>query len=190
MDIRPFLPKPSAPPLADFLGPLEPKPDSCSSFSQPRDCFARALRGATRDDVLLLNMGYAYGLMDPHTIPTREIGRWRRDHVRAFVADVCAIFPGTVVYMNTAPTVASTAASAWNNARLMLWSEIVMPLILAETNWLVFDMWSVAADFVGTQLYDDSVHIPGRLTQIGWAFLGQMLCGSGYGNMNTAGKRF
>ena len=183
MDIRPFQPKPSAPPMAEFLGPLEPMPDSCSS-AQPRDCFARALRGATRDDVLLLvNIGYSYGLMDPHTIAARELGHWRRDHVRAFVADVRAVFPGTVVYMNTPPTLANTASSSWNNARLMLWSEIIMPLLLAETDWLVFDMWSVAADFVGTPLFAESVHMPGRLTQIGWAFLGQMLCFNGGFNM-------
>lgn len=177
MDIRPFQPAPSRPPLPEFLGPMEPMPDSCGNV-EPRICFGRALRNATDNDVLLVNMGYSYGLMDPNSIPARELGDWRRSHVRAFIANVRAVFSGTVVYMNTPPFFASGSSGAWNNARLVLWSEIVMPLFLAESDWLVFDMWSVASDFVGTNLYADAVHMPGRLTQIGWAFLQQMLCPS------------
>ena len=51
-----------------------------------------------------------------------------------------------------------------------------MPLILQETDWLVFDLWTVASDFVGTELYLDPAHFSERLTHIGWAFLEQMLC--------------
>jgi len=177
-DSAPFLPAPSTPPLPEYDGVLHKVNvlvDTCG-IEAPRDCFGRLLKDATADDILILQVGYYYALMDPHTVPVREQRLWRQAHVRAFIALLKELFPGTVVYMNVAPALVTTASSSWSDVRTTTWNEMIMPLLLAETDWLVFDLWSVVSDFVGSPLFEDRIHFPGRLTQIGWGFLEQMLC--------------
>jgi hypothetical protein len=177
-DSSPFRPAPSPPPLPEYDGVLHKVNelvDTCG-IEAPRDCFGRLLKDATADDILILQVGYYYALMDPHTVPVREQRLWRQAHVRAFIALLKELFPGTVVYMNVAPALVTTASASWSDVRTTTWNEMIMPLLLAETDWLVFDLWSVVSDFVGSPLFEDRIHFPGRLTQIGWGFLEQMLC--------------
>ena len=179
MDARVFQPSPSANPLPDTFGRPENDPNQISDVCEaqaPRDCFGRILAGADVNDVLIINVGYAYGYMDPHTVPERDMLLFKIEHVRTFVALINDLFPGTVIFMAVPPTAPINVSGVWNYARLIHWNELVMQIILAETEWLVFDLWSVARDFAGSALYADAVHIPGRLTQLAWGFIDQMLC--------------
>jgi hypothetical protein len=139
-DSRPFRPTPSVAPLPEFdyvLNKVGDLFDFCGEEA-PRDCFARLLQDATADDVFVVNLGYAYAIMDPHTVPTREMRQWRIAHIRTFVALVKELFPGKVVYMNVAPAQITSAAAAWSDVRMTSWNELVMQLIMTETDWPVF----------------------------------------------------
>ena len=177
-DSSQFRPAPSTPPLPEYdvvsnkVGDLV---DICGVES-PRDCFGRLLKDATADDIFLINLGYVYAIMDPHSVPKNQQRLWHQAHVRTFIALLKELFPGTVVYMNVAPALVTSASSSWTDVRTMAWNEMIMPLLLVETDWLVFDLWSVVSEFVGSPLFEDRIHFPGRLTQIGWGFLEQMLC--------------
>ena len=58
------------------------------------------------------------------------------------------------------------------------YNEQVMTLFLAETDWHLFDVFSVNRPvlYATPPLYADGYHFPGLLTQIGWHIILPMLC--------------
>lgn len=58
------------------------------------------------------------------------------------------------------------------------YNEQVMQLFLAETDWSLFDVFSVNRPvlYASPPLYQDPYHFPGLLTQIGWHIIAPMLC--------------
>lgn len=175
---RPFQPRASVPPMPEVFGSAAISMFDVCGEEAPRDCFGGLFRaaGATVRDVLIVNVGYQYGFADPHSVPEREVLQWRIDHVRTFVALMKELFPGTVIYMTVPPTHPIGVSAMWNYARFAAFNELVMNTVLRESDALVFDLWSVARDFAGSALFADPIHIPGRLTQLAWGFLEQIIC--------------
>lgn len=178
MDARPFQPAPAVAPVPEldaFASGSSLAEDKCGEQT-PRECFSAIFEGASERDIFICNLGYVYAIMDPHSIRASKMTAWLEAHIRDFIALVNEIFPGRIIYMNVAPAEITSASAAWNDVRIRLWNDLVLRIVLKETDWLVFDLWSVVSDFVGSSLFEDRIHFPGRLTQIGWGFLEHMLC--------------
>jgi hypothetical protein len=107
---------------------------------------------------------------------------WRLEAARAFIRSVRATFKGKVVYMNVSPMQSNDVdlsfPQRYVQERAERYNEQVMQLFLAETDWSVFDVFSVNRPVLYAQppLYADAYHFPGLLTQIGWHIILPMIC--------------
>lgn len=121
-----------------------------------------------------------YAIWDPAGVD--DVRLWRLEAARAFIRSVRATFKGKVVYMNVSPMQSNDVdlsfPQRYVQERAERYNEQVMQLFLAETDWSVFDVFSVNRPVLYAQppLYADAYHFPGLLTQIGWHIILPMIC--------------
>lgn len=137
------------------------------------------------EDVLLFNFGIVYGSWMPILAENYTgvgLEAWWLLQVRLFSESLKASgFRGRVVYVNQNPLRTDKSKSGnpdlvVHDQRIARFNEVVMPWMIAETNWVVLDVASVARPVVYTPLYADVVHIPGHLSRVVWHIIAGALC--------------
>lgn len=162
--------------------------DTCGDLAvQP--CLKSLLAAASPDDILLINPGIIYCLLDP--LGVENIRNWRLSEAKAFVAAVRASFSGTVVFVGVSPMQSSGDSLVfpmrYMQERAERYNEQLIPFILREApEWFVLDVFSIALPVLYTPLYVDAFHFPGPLSKTVWQYLGGMLCVPGEGGVGWA----
>jgi hypothetical protein len=135
---------------------MPPRPDSRISPTWERDCCGdfgvkECLEkvvfndAATRSsDLLVTNVGIIYTLLDPSNM--QNVWQWRVEHLRAFIQALDELFKGTVIWM-TGSKQASSSQDVFTKDPAFFFADErtrrldleIMPIVLAETNWTIYD---------------------------------------------------
>ena len=109
--------------------------------------------------------------------------------VLEWISMVTRLFHGTVIYLDIPPVrdrreMVGHPDPSVRDQHLKIrqhsqeWNQFVAPLILENSNFLVFDLWSFVHD-IQDDAYapDDTHHFPGPMTnKFGWSILTRMVC--------------
>lgn len=111
----------------------------------------------------------------------QDLASWHREELRAFIRALSSRFPGTVVWMTLSKLaqqeghVGKDYRHLYEDARYQMLDAEIVPLILAETNWIVYDGYHVTEPLAYApnhgDYFADNIHHPGRLTHLGWQFI-------------------
>jgi hypothetical protein len=157
------------------------------------DCITGIIGSSEESDVLILVIGISYALWDPVGVAPWDLQSWRQHQIAKF-ADVLKTihFKGTVVVITPTPMQSfpdipffwDSSSPDWDSSstdhrrgnrylqeRIERYNEHVVPFILQNTNWHIFDAFSMNHPVLYSNLYSDELHFPGRLTALSWRVL-------------------
>jgi hypothetical protein len=101
------------------------------------------------------------------------------EHPRAFIQALDELFKGTVIWM-TGSKQASSSQDVFTKDPAFFFADErtrrldleIMPIVLAETNWTIYDNYHINEPLAYTSgFFADQIHHPGRLTQLGWEYM-------------------
>jgi hypothetical protein len=130
-------------------------------------------------DVLVMNMGIAYALWRPQGIEPGALGEWWRAQVRTFILTLKQVgYRGRVVYFPATPLRRQNQPDSWQqiDTDISRFNSEILPVILAEADWIFIDLVSVVRPVLYSHLYEDAAHFPGLLSQIAWHLILAALC--------------
>jgi hypothetical protein len=134
--------------------------------------------GSLTSDILVTNVGIIYTLLDP--IGIHDVATWRKDELRVFIRVLNDSFNGTIVWMTQSkmsPTSEGDWFHAYEDVRSQQLDSQVVPIILEETDWTIYDGYHITEPLAHNKDYfADSIHHPGRLTHLGWQFILAHIC--------------
>jgi len=128
-------------------------------------------------DLLLTNVGIIYTQLDPTGMRGhQDLVSWREGELRSYIRALDNHFNGTVVWMTQSKMAASAAGRDWmhlyEDVRMQQLDADIVPIILKETNWLVYDGYHITEPLAyNKEYFVDTIHHPGRLTHLGWQFI-------------------
>jgi len=159
--------------------------DVCG-ISSTIDCITGIIGSSEESDVLILVIGISYALWDPVDVAPWDLQSWRQHQITKF-ADVLKTihFKGTVVVITTTPiqsfpdvpffrdssSTDHRRGNRYLQERIERYNEHVIPFILQNTKWYIFDAFSMNYPVLYSNLYSDESHFPGRLTALSWRVL-------------------
>ena len=117
----------------------------------------------------------------------KKLISWRKSELRAFIRALDTSFNGIVVWMTLSKFIQqlNTAEECpfklmHGNERFQELDSQLVPIILQETNWTIYDGYHVTEPLAymknAKDYFTDRIHHPGRLTHLGWQFILGHVC--------------
>lgn len=126
-------------------------------------------------DLLVTNVGILYSMYDPAGVD--DIWGWRVEELRTFIRTLDRVYKGTVVWMTQSKQEHKSIEFTIYDERAQMLDAQIVPIIQAETNWIIYDGYHVTQNLIRDRRYFvDPIHHPGRLTELGWQFILGYFC--------------
>ncbi len=175
----------SYPELPDDPDHVEPRSshellDNCV-HSNTLECIQKFWRGATKDDILIIQLGFAYcEQRNPDNI---DYMAWLRASATAFRSNVLRYFPGTIFRVNNADLLNGVLRRRYNGISECLkvvdqnLFELWHPSSFSDKDrWITIDQNSINKNH--PNLYNDDVHFLGPLSMATTQFVLNSMCPS------------